>query len=156
MKIYLKKHMGVALLSAAILLTSCNAIKTAIFDQYSYQQAISLKVESTELLDGASSAYSLHQTEANDLLKEVTKMVEYEKNKENNNITHQMWELLGDADRNLLAGLLKRWEEQGQLSPVFLEQAVPQVEEAFDLIIKFEAKKDKESKQSLLDFLINN
>lgn len=156
MKITLRKSLVATSLLLSVLLTSCNAVRTAVFDQYSYQQAISLKVESTDLLENATQPFASHEQAVNDLLKEVAKMIEYEKNKENNNITHKMWELLGDDDKNLLAGLLKRWEEQGQLSEVFLEQATPQVQEAFDLIIKFESKKDKENKDSILDFLTNN
>ncbi len=151
-----KRISTLVLVSVLALFTSCNAIKTAIFDQYSYQQAISLKIESNELLENATQPFANHEEDASELLKEVAKMVEYEKNKENNNITYRMWELMGDEDKNLLAGLINRWETQGQLSEVFVQQATPQVQEAFDLIIKYESKKDKESKSSLLDFLTNN
>ena len=153
MKLNLKKHIVVLGAAALLLLSSCSAIRMAPFDQYSYQQAISLKVESTELLDQATGPYADHEEEVNELLKEVAKMLEYEKNKEDNNITFRMWEILADEERNLLAGLLLKWKEDGQLNEFFRDEAVGQVQEAFDLIIKFEAKKDKESKDNLLGFI---
>lgn len=136
-------------------LLSCNAVKTAVYDQYSYQQTISLKVESEALLENATDNFSNHEDEVNDLILELKKLVEYEKNKPNNEITYAMLKLMADQDKNLLAGFLKRWENEQQLSQVFTNEAKAQIMEAFDLIIKYEANKNKENKQSILDYLRN-
>lgn len=136
-------------------LLSCNAIKTAVYDQYSYQQTISLKVESEALIEKATDNFSNHEAEINDLVLELKKLVEYEKNKPNNEITYAMIKLMADQDKNLLAGFLKRWENEQQLSQVFTNEAKAQIMEAFDLIIKYEANKNKENKQSILDYLGN-
>ena len=93
--------------------------------------------------------------EVNDLVLELKKLVEYEKNKPNNEITYAMLKLMADQDKNLLAGFLKRWENEQQLSQVFTDEAKVQIMEAFDLIIKYEANKNKENKQSILDSLGN-
>ena len=136
-------------------LLSCNAVKTAVYDQYSYQQTISLKVESEALIENATDNFSNHEAEVNDLVLELKKLVEYEKNKPNNEITYAMIKLMADQDKNLLAGFLKRWENEQQLSQVFTNEAKAQIMEAFDLIIKYEANKNKENKQSILDYLGN-
>jgi len=136
-------------------LLSCNAVKTAVYDQYSYQQTISLKVESEALIENATDNFSNHEAEVNDLVLELKKIVEYEKNKPNNEITYAMIKLMADQDKNLLAGFLKRWENEQQLSQVFTNEAKAQIMEAFDLIIKYEANKNKENKQSILDYLGN-
>lgn len=136
-------------------LLSCNAIKTAVYDQYSYQQTISLKVESEALIEKATDNFSNHEAEINDLVLELKKLVEYEKNKPNNEITYAMLKLMADQDKNLLAGFLKRWENEQQLSQVFTDEAKAQIMEAFDLIIKYEANKNKENKHSILDYLGN-
>lgn len=136
-------------------LLSCNAVKTAVYDQYSYQQTISLKVESEALIEHATDNFSNHEAEVNDLVLELKKLVEYEKNKPNNEITYAMLKLMADQDKNLLAGFLKRWENEQQLSQVFTNEAKAQIMEAFDLIIKYEANKNKENKQSILDYLGN-
>ncbi|HIC31772.1 MAG TPA: hypothetical protein EYO76_07625 [Flavobacteriaceae bacterium] len=136
-------------------LLSCNAVKTAVYDQYSYQQTISLKVESEALIENATDNFSDYETEVSDLVLELKKLVEYEKNKPNNEITYAMLKLIADQDKNLLAGFLKRWESEQQLSQVFTDEAKAQIMEAFDLIIKYEANKNKENKQSILDYLGN-
>lgn len=137
----------------SMLFISCNSIKTATFDQYSYQKATEIKVTSHRLLDKAVYPYATYEPEAEELLTELDKMVEYEKNKPYNDVSLQMWQLLSDEERNLLAGLLKRWKEKGQLSEVFVNEAKSQVMEAIDLIIKYESSKDKQSKEQIKNFL---
>ena len=136
-------------------LLSCNTLKTAVYDQYSYQQTISLKVESEALIEHATDNFSNHEDEVNDLVLDLKKLVEYEKNKPNNEITYAMLKLMADQDKSLLAGFLKRWEDEQQLSQVFTNEAKAQIMEAFDLIIKYEANKNKENKTNLLSFLGN-
>lgn len=144
------------LLVVGLVLISCNSLKTAVFDQYSYQQTISIKVESLNLMDNATSYYGNFKNEINSLLLDLQKMVEYEKNKPNNEVSYAMWQLITDEDKNLLAGFLKRWNDKSQLSKVFIDEAKIQVTEALDLIIKFEAKKNKENEGSVFSFITNN
>ncbi|QIJ90443.1 hypothetical protein C7H62_2635 [Mesoflavibacter sp. HG96] len=137
------------------IIVSCNSLKTAVYDQYSYQQTISVKVESEALIEKAIDSFSHHEAEVNDLILDLKKLVEYEKNKPNNEITYAMLKLMEDQDKSLLAGFLKRWEDEQQLSQVFTNEAKAQIMEAFDLIIKYEANKNKENKTNLLSFLGN-
>lgn len=137
------------------IIVSCNSLKTAVYDQYSYQQTISVKVESEALIDKATDSFSSHKAEVNDLILDLKKLVEYEKNKPNNEITYAMLKLMADQDKSLLAGFLKRWEDEQQLSQVFTNEAKVQIMEAFDLIIKYEANKNKENKTNVLSFLGN-
>ncbi len=137
------------------LFVSCQSLKTAVYDQYSYQQAISLKVESDHLLDYATEPFMNHSEEVETLLLDLKKLVEYEKNKPNNEISYAMLKLLADENKNLLAGFLKRWEEEQQLSGVFTTEAKFQIMEAFDLIIKYEADKNKTNETNILEFLGN-
>ncbi|WP_323787736.1 hypothetical protein [Psychroserpens sp.] len=137
-------------------LSSCQSLKTAIFDQYSYQQAISIKVESLNLMDDATQSYDSFETEVEGLMLELQKMVEYEKNKPDNQVSYAMWNVLANADKNLLAGFFKRWKEDGQLSKVFKDEAKLQISEALDLIIKYEAQKNKTNETNILNFLGTN
>lgn len=143
------------LFAIAILTTVCNSIKTSIFDQHSYQKTTELKVATSNLMDKATSPYKDHQEEVDKLLLEIQKLMEYEKNKPNNEITFAMWQLLNDKEKNLLAGFFKRWEEKETLSPDFLQESKNQVLEALDLLIQYEIKKDKQSKDSLLEIITN-
>lgn len=151
---YLKHTIAVLLLSS--LLFSCNSIKTAVYDQYSYQKTIEIKVEASNLMDKATTPYTDQLQDIGELGLEIQKIIEYEKNKPNNEITYAMWQLLADKDKNLLVGFFKRWKDKGQLNAIFVEEAKAQIMQAMDLLIQYEGKKDKETKDKLLDLIANN
>lgn len=134
-------------------ISSCTSTRTALFDQYSYEKTIELKVETTKLINKATTPYDSHKEEIENLFLNIEKLTEYEKNKPNNEITFEMWKILNDKEKNLLAGLFKRWQTKGILSPVFLDESKKQVLDALDLLIQYESKKDKESKDALLELI---
>lgn len=141
------------ILISSFAIFSCQSVKTALYDQYSYQQTTSIKVEASYVMDKATTPYSNNKEIVEKLLLDIDKLVEYEKNKPNNEITFAMWKILTDKEKNLLSGFFKRWEEKGSFSPVFLQEAKKQVTDALDLLIKYEVKKDKESKDSLVNLI---
>lgn len=143
------------LLTIATLTTACESIKTTVFDQYSYQKTTELKIEISNLIDNATKPYRNHEKEIEKLLLDIQKLMEYEKNKPNNEITFAMWQLLNDKEKNLLAGFFKNWKEKETLSPVFLQESKNQVLEALDLLIQYEIKKDKKTKDTLLEIITN-
>ncbi|MFZ0596462.1 MAG: hypothetical protein WAM46_05725 [Flavobacterium sp.] len=134
-------------------ISSCTSTRTALFDQYSYEKTIELKVEATKLINKATTPYDSHKEEIENLFLNIEKLIKYEKNKPNNEITFEMWKILTDKEKNLLAGLFKRWQTKGILSPVFLDESKKQVLDALDLLIQYESKKDKESKDALLELI---
>jgi hypothetical protein len=138
-----KKQLTILILGF-VLFTSCDSLKTALYDHHSYEQSISLKVEANSLISNAFEPFSEHQEEVTSFLKEFEKLKEYEKNKANNELSYQMIQLIGNPDKNLLGGFLKRWKEKNTLSKFFIDEAKTQVNEAFDVLIKYESKKDKE------------
>lgn len=152
----MKTYMKHILLLCVLMLSACNGIKTAIYDQYSYQQEVTLKVATKSILDQATNPYEDYKNEVSVLLLEMEKMEEYEKNKPHNELSYQMWQLMTDTEKNNVAGLFKYWEEKGQLSPVFLSEATDQVMETFDVLIQYEVSKDKKREHVLLEFLANN
>lgn len=135
---------------AILLLTNCQAIKTAVFDQYSYQKTTEIKVETLLVMENAASPYENHKETVSKLLLDIEKLKEYEKNKPNNEITFAMWQILSDKEKNLVAGFFKLWKEKQTLSTSFVEESKKQIETAFDLLIQYEIKKDKTSKDNLL------
>jgi len=148
---YINKTITILLLS--ITLFSCNSLKTAVYDQYSYEQTVSIKVEAANLMDQASTPYTNHLKEIGELGLDIQKILEYEKNKPDNEITYAMWQLLADKDKNLLVGFFKRWQEKGQLNTVFVEEAKSQIMKAMDLLLQYEIKKDKETADQLLQLI---
>ena len=141
------------LIAVSFAITSCNSTRTALFDQYSYEKTIELKVETDQLISKATTPYSTNQKEIEKLFLNLEKLVEYEKNKPNNEITFVMLKMLNDKDKNLLAGFFRHWETKGVTSKSFLEESKKQILEAFDLLIQYEIKKDKQSKEALLDLI---
>jgi hypothetical protein len=144
------------LIAATLLLSSCNVLKTAPYDQYSYQKTVEIKVDASNLIDKATTQYLENEEAINSLNVEIQKIVAYEKNKPNNEISYAMWKILSDKEKNLLSGFLKRWQEKGQLSQIFISEAKGQIMEAMDLLIQYEGAKDKEAKESLLQMIANN
>lgn len=143
----------IAILFLSFATISCESTRTAVFDQYSYQRTTEIKVETSKLMDKATTPYSTNKPEVEVLLLNIEKLVEYEKNKPDNEITFAMWNVLTDEEKNLLGGFFKRWKENETLTPIFLEESKKQVLEALDLLIQYEIKKDKTSKESLLDLI---
>ncbi|WP_136468754.1 hypothetical protein [Flagellimonas onchidii] len=141
---------------AVFMFNSCAAIRTAPFDQYSYQKAVEIKVDASRLMDKAITPYQDHSQEIADLFVDVEKITVYEKDKPNNGISYQMWKLLSDDDKNLLAGFFKNWKEKGKFSQVFLKESKNQVVEAMDILIQYEGKKDKKSENSLMNIILDN
>jgi len=137
-------------------LSSCKALKTAPYDQYSYQKTVEIKVEASNLIDKSVTEYSENIEAIDDLNLEIQKIVAYEKNKPNNEITYAMWKILSDKEKNLLSGYLKMWQEKGKVSRVLVTEAKGQIMEAMDLLLQYEGKKDKQAKEKLLEMILNN
>ncbi|NBL65733.1 hypothetical protein GV828_11030 [Flavobacterium sp. NST-5] len=144
-----------AIVVFALTLISCEATRTAVFDQYSYQRTTELKVETSRLMDKAITPFAQNKPEINALLLNIEKLKEYEKNKPNNEITFAMWNILSDSEKNLLGGFFKKWKENNNLSPAFVSEAKKQITEAIDLLIQYEIKKDQTSKDNLMNLLSN-
>ncbi|MCV9926353.1 hypothetical protein OIU83_01715 [Flavobacterium sp. LS1R49] len=144
------------LIGISFAIISCNSTKTTAFDPYSYQKTIEIKVEATKLMNKGITPYTTHKEEVEALLLNIEKLTQYEKSKLNNEITFAMWKILNNKEKNLLAGFFKRWKTKGILSPAFIEESKKQVLNALDLLIQYEVKKDKESKDALLDLINSN
>lgn len=136
-----------------IVLTSCQSLKTAIFDQYSYQKTTEFKVETLSIMDNAIYPFEQQKEAVEKLKLNIEKLKEYEKNKPNNEITFAMWQVLTNKEKHLISGFFKLWEEKQSLSPTFINESKKQIEEAFDLLIQYEIKKDKTSKDNLLEII---
>lgn len=135
------------------LFISCNSFRTAIFDQYSLQKTIEIKVDASNLMSKADLSYDNSLEEVMELRLDIQKILEYEKNKPNNAITYAMWQKLADNDKNLLAGFFKKWKEEKILNTFFINEAKIQIEDALNLLISYESKKDKISEKKLLELI---
>ncbi|GAB5472445.1 MAG: hypothetical protein Mars2KO_05440 [Maribacter sp.] len=126
----------------------------SLYDHFTYTETIETKLSTLSLMDKSDEPFSDYADEITDLRNQLKKMEIYEKGKNKNEITSRMWELLG-SEEHLVGSYLKLWEEQGNLSPAFTEEAIPQIEKAYDLMLLFETKKDKKSQNALTEFIKN-
>ena len=141
---------SIIICSVTIMLISC----ASLYDHYTYTNTIETKVEALSLIDHSHEEYTLYKLKANDLRNKIQAMVLYEKGKAKNKVTIKMWELMTNENK-LMGSYLKLWEEKGTLNTAFVEEAKPQIEEAFNILIQYEEKKD-EKNENILTTFINN
>ncbi len=126
-----------------LLLSATGCASISRYDQYSYMQAVNLKVDSLKLMDSAGDAYSNHKPEVQDIKVRTEKAYEYEKGRPKNEVTTDMWKLMIDPKGGLLGGFLVLWEESGTVSPAFVPEKKKQIASGFDEIISLESEKIK-------------
>lgn len=131
-------------LSVAYITAGCSNMQ-AVFSEQAYQQAVSLKVESLNLMDKATDNFSEHQAAVEQLQTDLQKAYQYAQGRPKNGTTTRQWEILIDPEGNLLGGFLARWEEKGSMSEVFIEENKKIISDAFDTIIELESGKRKPS-----------
>jgi hypothetical protein len=129
--------------AVSFFLLSCANISE--FSQHAYQQAVDLKVESLDLISNADQPFEDYADEVNALKIELSKAIEFAKGRPDNEISTKQWEILVDENRNLLGGVLKRWEDEGSLSSMFVDEQKQIISDAFDKIIGLESGKIKRS-----------
>lgn len=134
----------------AILLSSC----ATLYDHYTYTETIETKIQTLSIMDLSHQPYTNHEAEVTALKNQIEKMVIYEKGKNKNKITIKMWEVL-DNDNKLIKSYLQLWQDRETLNMAFIEEAKPQIEEAFNILIQYEEKKSKTNGSIILDFISN-
>lgn len=125
---------------------------TSLYDHFTYTETIQTKLEALSLMDKSTRPFIDSEDQVTNLKNEMERMVIYERGKQKNQITQKMWELIS-SDEHLMGSYLKLWEEKGQLNEAFKDEAKPQIEKAFDLMIHYEEQKDKKSENALTQFI---
>lgn len=134
-------------------ITSCTST-SSLYDHYTYTETIEIKLQALSLMDKSDDAFSSHENEVIDLKNQLEKMLTYERGKNQNLITTKMWEVLNN-DNKLVKSYLALWEQKGTLNSAFIEEAKPQIEEAFNILIQYEEKKDTTSENAVTNFISN-
>jgi hypothetical protein len=116
----------------------------ATFDQASYAQVTSLKVDALALMDKSTEDYSSHINDVAAIQLELSKAIEYDKHRPNNLITNEMWNLLNDPNGHLLGGFLVKWKKDGKESAAYVADKKQQIGESIDQIAELEIKKLKQ------------
>jgi hypothetical protein len=130
------------LLLLPLFLISCGSLM-ATFDQTSYSQVTSLKVDAIALINKSKEPYSTHLTDVSALQLELDKAVEYDKHRPKNEITNEMWTLMSNPNGHLLGGFLTKWKKDKQIDSVEIVNIDTIVARNFDRIAELEIKKLK-------------
>ena len=134
----------------ALVISSC----ASLYDHYTYTETIATKIQTLSVMDQSDEAYTLHESEVIALQNQLQKMLAYEEGKAKNDITVRMWRVLNNEEK-LIGSYLTLWKEKGTLNTVFINEAKPQIEEAFDILIDYEEKKDKKTEETISGFINN-
>jgi len=126
-----------------MVLTGCGHY-IAPYNETAYQNATDLKVESLALMNNASRPYTDYAQEVQSLMIKVDQAYEFSKGIPKNDLTTKQWQKMLDPKKNMLGGFIKKWEMDGQLNEVFIEEMKEQIAEGFDEIIQLESAKIKE------------
>lgn len=102
-----------------------------------------LKREALDLMDLAVEPYPDHAAQAEDLLQRIRGELGANAAKADNESQIELWEMLLAEDTSLFGSFIVRWEAQGKLSQVFIEDAQFIVAENFDQIIRVEEERCK-------------
>ena len=133
--------MSKLLLSLLLLSASCSTISK--FDQYAYTQATSIKVDALGLMDSATNDYQQYKSSVTNMLTSIDKIYEYEKNRPKNTISEKMWSLMRDSTGHLYGGFIRRWQKEGRLDAVFIQESKKIISKSFDQISQLESGKIK-------------
>ena len=129
------------LLLTVLLSASCSTISK--FDQYAYTQATSIKVDALELMDSATNDYQQYKASVSGMLNSIDKIYEYEKNRPKNTISEKMWSMMRDSTGHLYGGFIRRWQKEGKLDQVFIQESKKIISKSFDQISQLESGKIK-------------
>jgi len=139
MRINIKIRSALIVLSLNLFILSCSTV--SVFSPEAYKQAVDLKVESLNIMSEATMPFTEFEEDVVFLKTELEKAYEFSKGRPDNEISTKQWEILLNPDGNLLGGFLKRWEEEGTLSQMFVTEMQMLVSDAFDTIIGLESGK---------------
>jgi hypothetical protein len=130
-----------SLLLISLFVLGC--VSTPSFDQVEYDRAIILKIDALSLLGNASKNFQLYQNDVLKIQKDMQFMLEYAKNKPNNEECITLWERMIDPDGSFLGNILKEWELRGALDDTYARGLSTIISDRFDDIIELLGKRVK-------------
>lgn len=161
------KHTLAALLWLLLFITGCKPL-IATYDEYSYTQLSSVKVDVLNVIDKSTEDYTTHAAEVADVLTETHKAMEYDIHKPKNEIMAKMWSvmdglltdttaLIPNQPKSHLKGLLASWKKEGHFSgKTFVNEAKQQIGEGFDLLMELESRKIHDNDERITSFIAKN
>ena len=125
-----------------VLLISCKPM-IALYDQYAYTQATSLKVDMQNLaLESDSVNYEAAKPDIDKVNVELQKAYEYNKGRDLNSLSTKQYEILV-SDKDFYKQFLNNWKSSGKENKAFAQDASDKIGQLLDQVIKLENGKNK-------------
>lgn len=116
----------------------------ALYDQYAYTQATSLKVDMQNLaLESDSVSYNAAKADIDKVNVELQKAYEYNKGRDLNSLSTKQYEILM-SDKEFYKQFLNNWKTSGKENATFAEDASEKIGQLLDQVIKLENGKNKQ------------
>ena len=122
-----------------VVLITLGGCKT-YYDAYSHQETIDVKNQTLVLMDSSVNKYSNYELKIDSLKIRITKLYDYQKTRENNDVTVQMWRTLL-RDNGTFYGFFDYWRNKDSITSGYLKFIKPQMSNSFNKIIELEAAK---------------
>ena len=124
------------------LLVNCKPT-IALYDQYAYTQATSLKVDLQNLaLESESTSYDAAKADIDKVNTELQKAYEYNKGRDLNSLSTKQYEILL-SDNEFYKKFLSNWKSSGKENETFAESVSEKIGQLLDQVIKLENGKNK-------------
>jgi hypothetical protein len=133
------------LLVPLMFLGSCRTI--AYHDVNTFVKTAELKAKALTLMDHATEDYATYTRDVDEVLILGEQLFAMQKARDLNHASIGQWKILMERNiatqKSILPSFFKEWKTKGKLSETFVQEARPQVEAAFDEILKLEDSKLK-------------
>jgi hypothetical protein len=115
----------------------------ALYDQYAYTQATSLKVDMQNLaLESQNVNYNEATADINKVNTDLQKAYEYNKGRDLNSLSTKQYEILL-SENDFYKQFLNNWKSSGKESATFAQNVSDKIGQLMDQIIKLENGKNK-------------
>ncbi len=116
----------------------------ALYDQYAYTQATSLKVDMQNLaLESDSVNYDAAKQDIDRVNTELQKAYEYNKGRDLNSLSTKQYEILV-SDTQFYKSFLNNWKTKGKENATLAQDASEKIGQLLDQVIKLENGKNKQ------------
>jgi hypothetical protein len=137
-----KKSIFLLLVFACTVISSCSPT-IALYDQFAYTQATSIKVDLQNLAGESSSvSYADAKDEIIKVTTELQKAFEYSNGRSKNTISTKQYAILL-GENNFYKTFLKTWKTEGKLSEAGADEIKIKIGQLMDQVIELENGKNK-------------
>jgi hypothetical protein len=116
---------------------------TSTFDQISLDNAQALKSKSLAMMSNAVDPFKNHEGEVTTLKSDIENACSHSASLSNNNESVKIWGIIKDPNGHSFGGFLTRWQQNGTVSIIMIEQSKSEIAKHYNQLIENENAKKK-------------